>query len=154
MKLYEIDARIAACVDEATGEIIDPEALDALEMARADKIEGAACWAKDSAALATALREEANTLMARARAAEARAEGLKVWLRAALNGQTFESARACVRYRRVQSVAILDEDKLPEAYLELKMTAAPKKREIAAAIKAGERVPGAALEEKVAVIVK
>ena len=34
MKLYEIDNEIMNCIDEETGEIIDPEKLESLEMER------------------------------------------------------------------------------------------------------------------------
>ena len=37
MTLYEIDDAILACVDPETGEIINPEALTALQMERGKK---------------------------------------------------------------------------------------------------------------------
>lgn len=40
--LYEIDAGILACIDQETGEILDVERLDALQMERRTKIEGVA----------------------------------------------------------------------------------------------------------------
>ena len=47
MNIYDIDKAIEACVDTETGEIIDGEKLDALQMERAAKIEGVACWVKN-----------------------------------------------------------------------------------------------------------
>lgn len=154
MNLYEIDTRIAACVDAETGEIIDAEALDALQMARSEKIEGVACWAKDQAALADALRAEAKTLLDRAKTAESRVERLKAYLLSALDGQRFESARARVGFRRVASVEITDLDAVPEEYLELRMISNPKKTDIRDAIRAGKAVPGAELTERLATVIK
>ena len=47
VKLWEIDERIRECVDPETGEIIDDAALDALTIAREQKVEGVALWAKE-----------------------------------------------------------------------------------------------------------
>lgn len=154
MTLYEIDERIAACVDAETGEIIDPQALDALELARDKKIEGVACWAKEQTALASAMREEANKLLARAKAAENRVESLKGWLNTALCGEKFECARARVSFRRVSSVEIVDEREIPEKYMEVKTVSKPLKLMIRDAIRAGETVPGAAIKEELSMIIR
>lgn len=42
MTLYEIDSTIMDCVDEETGEIIDLEKLEALNIERDKKVEGIA----------------------------------------------------------------------------------------------------------------
>lgn len=47
MTLYEINEAIMACVDVETGEIIDLDRLNALEMERDRKISNVACWIKD-----------------------------------------------------------------------------------------------------------
>ena len=47
MKLYEIDEQILNCIDAETGEIIDADMLNALQMERDAKIEGVALWIKD-----------------------------------------------------------------------------------------------------------
>ena len=154
MTLYEIDERIVSCVDAETGEIIDAAALDALNMARADKIENVACWAKDQAALAKALRDEANALLARARTAENRVESLKSYLGMALDGQRFTSSKAQVGFRRVKSVEILNEDAIPDEYLDVKVTVTPKKTDIRDAINRGLPVPGAVISERLSTIIK
>ena len=64
MKLYEIDREIEACIDFDTGEILDSERLDALQMERAAKLEGVACWIKNLTADAKAFREEEKALQA------------------------------------------------------------------------------------------
>ena len=44
MTIFEIDEAILECVDLETGEIIDAERLDALQMERDKKIENVALW--------------------------------------------------------------------------------------------------------------
>ena len=45
--LYEIDEEILDCVDQETGEIIDPEKLAQLQMDFDKKVEGIALWIKN-----------------------------------------------------------------------------------------------------------
>ena len=47
MTLYEIDNAILECIDLETGEIIDTDKLDALQLERETKIENVALWIKD-----------------------------------------------------------------------------------------------------------
>lgn len=58
MTLYEIDSAIMDCVDEETGEIIDLEKLEALNIERDKKVEGIALAVKNYAAEAKAIKEE------------------------------------------------------------------------------------------------
>ena len=53
--LYEIDNDILACVDKETGEIVDTEKLESLEIEREKKIEGVILWRKDLMAEAEAV---------------------------------------------------------------------------------------------------
>ena len=78
--LYEIDAAILAAVDQETGEILDTEKLDALQMERERKLEGVALWIKDLKAEATAVKEEADKLTARKKALDNKIESIKTWL--------------------------------------------------------------------------
>ena len=45
--LYEIDAQILSCIDLETGEVVDIEKLEALQIERAQKIENIALWYKN-----------------------------------------------------------------------------------------------------------
>ena len=47
MKLYEIDEQILNCIDQETGEILDTEKLEQLQIDRNDKIENLILWIKD-----------------------------------------------------------------------------------------------------------
>ena len=107
--LYDIDAAILACVDQETGEIFDPEQLDALQMERAQKLEGVALWIKDLKAEAEAVKAEADRLTARKKAVENKIDGLKTWLLYALGGEKLKTPRCNVYQTHSQKVVIDDE---------------------------------------------
>ena len=153
MTIYEIDQAIMKCVDLETGEIIDTEKLDKLQMERDAKLEGVACWIKDLKAEAEALKNEKLALAERQRVAENKAESLKKWLAYALDGKAFKSTRASVSFRKSQAVEIADIYKVDENYLRSKEPEADK-TSIKEAIKAGKTVAGATLVENTSVIIK
>ena len=107
--LYEIDQAILDCVDLETGEILDPEKLDALQMERELKLEGVALWVKDLKAEMTAVKEEADKLTARKKVLENKIDGLKTWLLYALNGEKLKTPRCNVYQTHSQKVVIDDE---------------------------------------------
>ena len=160
--LYEIDAAILAAVDQETGEILDTEKLDALQMERERKLEGVALWIKDLKAEATAVKEEADKLTARKKALDNKIEGLKTWLLMALDGEKLNTPRCNVYQTHNQRVAVADEAKLisllqtledPEKFLRFKEPEL-KRDEIKKALKDGTIIPGAELEETESVVIK
>ena len=160
--LYEIDQDILDCVDLETGEILDTEKLDALQMERERKLEGVALWIKDMKAEAAAVKEEADKLTARKKALENKMEGLKAWLLMALDGEKLKTPRCNVYQTHNQRVAVADEPKLisflqtleePEKFLRFKEPEL-KKDEIKKALKDGTIIPGAELEETESVVIK
>ena len=100
MTLYEIDNEIMNCIDEETGEIIDLDRLNALEMERDKKIGNVACWIKDLKAEAEAIKAEKQALDKRQKAAENKAESLKTWLQTVLEGEKFKDSRCSISYRK------------------------------------------------------
>ena len=56
--LYEINQAIMDCMDMETGEILDVQQLDALQMQLEDKLEGIGCWIKNLEAEAAAYKAE------------------------------------------------------------------------------------------------
>ena len=153
MKLYEIDEAIMNCIDAETGEIIDTEQLDKLQMERDTKIENVACWIKELKAEAEALKAEKMAFDERQKVADNKAESLKKWLAYALNGQAFKTTRASVSFRKSQKVEIADIYKVDENYLRYKEPEADKTA-IKEALKAGKTVAGATLVENTSVIIK
>ena len=115
--LYEIDNEILSCVDMETGEILDTEKLDALQMEREAKLEGVALWIKDMKAEAAAVKEEADKLTARKKALENKMEGLKAWLLMALNGEKLNTPRCKVYQTHNQRVVIDDEKALVDMFM-------------------------------------
>lgn len=153
MKLYEINQAILNCIDLETGEIIDTEQLDKLQMEREAKLENVACWIKELKAEAEALKAEKMAFAKRQQVAENKMESLKKYLAFALDGNAFKSTRASVTFRKSQAVEITDIYKLDENYLRYKEPEADKTA-IKEALKAGQTVAGATLVENTSVIIK
>jgi len=160
--LYEINQDILDCVDMETGEILDTERLDALQIEREAKLEGVALWVKDLKAEAAAVKEEADKLTARKKALDNKIEGLKNWLQFALDGEKLRTPRCNVYQTHSQRVYVADELQLisylkkqedPEKFLRFKEPEL-KKDEIKRALKDGAVIPGAALEETESVVIK
>jgi len=160
--LYEIDQAILDCVDLETGEILDSEKLDALQMEREAKLEGVALWVKDLNAEAAAVKEEADKLTARNRALDNKIASLKMWLLMALDGQKLKTPRCNVYQTHSTRVNVADEKKLieflqtleePERFLKFREPEL-RKEEIKKALKEDYEIPGAVLEETESVVIK
>ena len=152
--LYEINEQILRCVkdgdmvvDTETGEVIDAAALDALQMARDEKLTNIGKWILDLKADAKAIREREISLAERRKAKENKAEQLMDYVNMILAGKKFECADFKASYRKSQAVEVTDAEKIPAPYLIIQE---PKvdKAGIKKALKAGEEVPGAKLVER------
>ena len=150
------------CVDAETGEILDAEKRDALEMERERKLEGVTLWVKDLSAEASAVKEEADKLTARKRALDNKITALKSWLLTALDGQKLKTPRCSVYYTHTPKLSVADEEKLigflktleePEQFLRFREPEL-RKDEIKKALKEGTIIPGASLEETESVVIK
>lgn len=166
MTLYEIDKAIRDLldagfnytVDEETGEVIfdDRSAeLEQLQIDRAVKLEAVALYIKNLDALAADIKAEETRLKERREAREKKAEKLRAYLAQSLtaaNEGGFETAKVSVTFRKSTAV-IVDEEKLDKAFIKetIKTTYAPDKTAIRNAIKAGQTVTGAYIEERKAV---
>ena len=157
MKLYEIDNAILDCIDLETGEVIDTEKLDALQIERDAKIENVACWIKDLMAEANAIKVEKQKLAERQKVAENKAESLKKWLAYALGGQKFITAKCAVSFRNTESVEVTEEglEVLMKEHDELLTYKSPEpnKKAIKDAIKDGLSVAGVQLVQNVSTII-
>ena len=146
--LYEIDQAIMECIDFESGEILDAERLDALQMQRQDKVESVALWIKNLTADAIAYRAEKEAFAEREKAALKKIESLKNWISGALEGQKFSTWRCSVTFRRSEAVEIEDESFLPPEMVTEKITYTPNKTAIKEAIKAGTEIAGCKLVER------
>lgn len=146
--LYEIDQAIMDCIDTETGEILDYERLNGLQMQRDEKVEGVACWIKNLVADAAAYKAEKEAFAERERVAARKAERLKEWLVTALEGQKFSSSRCAVSFRKSETVEVDDVQRIPPNLLRVKTTVDPDKMAIKTMLKAGQEIEGCRLVEK------
>ena len=140
--LYQIEEAIMDCVDTETGEIIDIERLDKLQMDRDAKIENIALFIKNLLSDAAGIKAEKDNLAQRQKAAENKANNLKKYLSGYLAGQKFSTSRVAISFRKSESVNVQELAALPKEYLKYK-DPEPDKTAIKAALKAGKEVPGA-----------
>lgn len=149
MNLYEINEAIMNCIDEETGEVVDIEALNNLAMEREIKIENLALWYKNLMADAEALKAEKNTFAEREKAAKNRAESIKRYLSAVLDGEKFTTEKCALSFRKSESVEVLDMDAFmsddkAENYLKYAEPTV-NKTELKKALKSGETFKGVLL---------
>lgn len=152
MNLYEINAELLSCIDTETGEVIDIEKLDSLNLQMQDKIENIGCWVKNLLSNADQLDAEIKSLTERKKSAKNKAESLKKYLSDFLNGSKFESSKVSISYRKSESVEVADIEQIKlldncDDYLTYKEPDA-NKTAIKEAIKNGVIVPGCSLVEK------
>lgn len=145
--LYEINQELLNCIDLETGEIIDVEKFDQLQIDRNEKLENVALWYKNLVSEAAAYKAEKDVFAEKQKRAEAKAESLKSYLDSVLKGSKFETVKVNVSYRKSTSVNVVDLDKLSSAYKKAVTTVSPDKVEIAKALKVGKLVTGANLVE-------
>ena len=151
MTLYEIDSRIAGCLqtDPETGEVlgIDAETLDVLQMERRSKVEGVVLWLKNLSADAAAYKAEKEAFAKRQEQAERTIDGLKRWLTEAVGGEEFKTDRCLLRWRKSDAVEV-DETKLPKKYMVRTVIFKPDKKTLKDLLKQGHKIKGAALITK------
>lgn len=157
-KLYEINKSIEdllnAVTDPETGEVTDIEALDSLFMEREQKIENVILYYKDVNAELNALYGEIGTLNDRADRLERTAEGLKIYIGKALEGQKFKTSKCEVSYRKSETAEVDDQEKFIEwakmaentEVLKHKEADLPDKMAIKKLLKAGNTIPYCHLE--------
>ena len=159
MTIYEIDQAIMNCVDAETGEIIDTEQLDKLQMERDTKLENVACWIKELKAEAEAIKAEKQILANRQKVAENKAESLKKYLAYALDGKKFSTAKCAVSFRTTESVEVTKEGienlmRDGKDDLLTYKTPKPNKTAIKQALKDGLSVKGVQLVQNISTIIK
>lgn len=158
MTLYEIDQRLSALIDPETGELLDVDAFDELQLERNAKIENVALWIKNLTAESAALKNEIDVLSERKKTAERKIEQLKSYLAFALNGEKFTSAKCLVSFRKTKACVPAEffvewaQSNNRDDLLSYK-TPEPSKSAIKAALEAGENIP-AEMVERMSVGVK
>lgn len=148
MTIYEIERGIEECVDEETGEILDYEKLDMLQMERDKKIENIVFLIENTENDIEGLKRQEEIFKARRKAAEKKQESLKGYLSHVLQGQRFETVRAKVTFQKSTRTIIDNPALIPEEYKKTVVEEKINTDAIKAAIKAGKSVEGARIEER------
>ena len=155
MKLYEIVEELRNFqfdVDEETGEILNADELDKLEIARDEKVENICLMIKNLKADATAYKAEKDSCAENEQRAKKEADRWTDYLQRMLDGATFKSTRASVAYRKSEKVEC-DIALVPDDYLRYK-DPEPDKTKIKNAIKSGVAVNGCSLVESISMQIK
>lgn len=149
-KLYEIINEIENFdfeIDEETGEILNFDALDQLQVARDVKIENLCLWVKNLKSDAEAYKAEKESFAKKQKLAENRATSLHNFIQTVLNGEKFKTDRVTVSYRKSEAIELEDKICVPDKYF---VPQEPKldKTGLKKAIKAGEEFGGVHLVER------
>ena len=153
MTLYDIDASIAALIDPETGEITDFEALDALTMAREDKIRQIIYSLRNAEAELTVIECEIERLTHKQKNAEKGVDSIKEYLKYALNGEKYKDATTTIYYRETEAVVVEEGATLPEAFLKYGKPTV-NKTALGEALRSGVTVPGVSIEKRRTMIIK
>lgn len=158
MKLYEIHEEIERILDLAvdmeTGEIKDDSfalALDKLEIELERKALDCAVVVRGMKAEVEVIQGEETRLRKRKEALRHDQERLKEYIARNLKpGDKYKDARATVYWSNSEGVKVSEDwqMELPEKYIRTETTRSPELQNIKAAIKRGEKVPGAELEKR------
>lgn len=161
MNIYDIDAAILDLIDEETGEILDYEAFEALNMEREAKVENMALWHLELKAEVAAIKAEEERMKARRQAAERKAERLKNYLVQIQAGEKFKTPRVSISFRSSESVEIADEavfiktmmDTGNDAFLTYKDPTV-NKTAVKEALKSGDTIEGATISKNLNIQIK
>ena len=155
MTLYEIinaidEVTSSFQIDEETGEVImDFEKIEALNLAKEEKIENVGKYILNLEAEAKALSERKKEIERRIKSLTSRAEHTREYLNNCLNGEPFKCLDFEIKYTKSERVEINEElfdNSINDRFLKYKKPE-PDKVEIKKALANGEIVPGAQLVE-------
>ena len=149
-KLYDLVREIEDFefeVDEETGEILNAEDLDNLELEKNEKIEQLCLWIKNLKSDAAAYKAEKDSFAKKQKAAENEAESIKNYIAYILAGEKFKTDRVTVSYRKSEQVECLDMSLVDDDYLRFKEPELDKTK-IKKALKEGIKVGGCMLVER------
>lgn len=140
-------------VDEETGEILNAEKLDQLELARDEKIENICLLIKNLKSDAEAYKAEKESFAKKEKTTKNKIESLSNYLERMLDGDTFNSTRATVSYRKSEKIECADISLVPTDFLRYKEPEL-NRTEIKKAIKNGVEIRGCTLVETVNMQIK
>lgn len=154
MKLYELTGAMKNFeleVDE-NGEVTNIAELEELQMNWHDKCENLCLYIKNLKAELEAVKGEKKAFDYRAKVLQNKINNSLDYLQSNLGGEKFETPRAKVQYRKTETVVCDNPIDLEGRFQRVKVEA--DKNAIKDAIKSGEDVRGAHLEEGVSISIK
>ena len=152
MNLYEIDREILACFDWETGEILDTQRLEMLEMEKEKKIENIGLWIKNLEAEAEALKKEKDAFVEREKRCKNKAESLKKYLGDVLQGQKFQTTKCAISFRTSTTLEMSEKVEIPEEFR--KHSFVLDKAKMKEALKNGANYKGFWLQKKQNISIK
>lgn len=117
--LYQLNEELANFeweFDELTGEVLNMQAYEDLVASLDNKHESYALYIKDRLAFLNALEDEKKSLDERIKKTKKTIESLKNGLSDSLQGNSFETPKCKVSFRKSKSVVIDDEDSFINLY--------------------------------------
>lgn len=157
-RIYAIDTAIASILETAVtdeGEL-DEQAfskIEGLQIDQAQLMDDLVCEYKNTCAVTEEIYKEVEKLRARKACLDRKAERIKDFVQARLQGQKMQTARNQISYRKSDRVDITNETAIPGEYLK-PQPAKIDKAKIKLAIKAGKEVTGAELVSYTNMIIK
>lgn len=171
--LYEIDAKLATLIENAfdleTGEVYEDEeslakAIDECQMDLETKLENLGLYIKNLSADIEMFKKEEEKLKERRKSAERKIDGLKKYLDGYLSAVypneddkakwKMKTARVQIGFRKSTTVEVPDITKLAKKFIKKKVEESADKVAIKEALKAGEKVKGAYLQDNINLSVK
>lgn len=134
-------------IDDETGEILNFDELDALQLEKDTKVENICLLIKNLRSDAEAYRNEKKAFDNKIRVAENKADRLTAYVQYILAGDKFKSSKVNVSYRKSEQIECADMLMVDPDYLRFKEPELDKKK-IKDAIKAGVEVKGCQLVER------
>lgn len=155
MNLYELNVAMTNLLDamdqmeNTEDKILIKNSIDQLQMQTTEKIENLIKYIKNLEAEAKALTEEAKRLTDRKKATENKIDRLKDYLKdftSNLEGKKYNTGIFNLSIRKNPvSVNVVDLKAIPRKFITVETVEKINKKDIAAAFKNGEEVPGAEL---------
>lgn len=140
-------------IDEETGEILNFDELDALQLEKNTKVENICLLIKNLRSDAEAYKNEKNSFEQKRKQAENKADRLTAYVQYILAGDKFKSSKVSVSYRKSEKIICPELLEVEPDYLRYKEPELDKKK-IKDAIKAGVKVKGCYMEESLNIQIK
>ena len=144
-------------IDEETGEIMNADELNNLELSAKDKIANTARYIRECTVLLDAMKQAKQNIDARMKTLQKRLDyltGLSLDGMEALGVKKIEESDIRISTRKSIGTVIEDEEAIPSKFVTIVQTQKINKTEIKKAIQAGEDVPGAYLVENINLAIK